>query len=382
MAYHQYQPYGGQNPEGQSGYGQQASNGGYQPQGGYSSYNPSQGGPQYGYPSGGYYYPRQPQEPYANERLAEKKQIKTRSIVHGLSLLGFSILGVFLSILLRDTIPNFRFLYKNNPIFQTAIECLFSIVVIFVPFFCAYFYLKHKQMLRAMPLGMPKQPTGAVLLVFVGLAACMAGSYASGLFNTLLENLFHLEFILPQDDLRLNSVPLAVFTVLKVAVIPALVEEFAIRGVVMQSLRRYGDGFAILMSAMVFALMHGNMVQIPFAFIAGIAIGYAVIVTDSMWTGIAIHFLNNLVAVSLQIVEDNANIDVQNLVAGIVLLCIFTVGIVCAVLYFTKFNQKKLSKGKSYLRSGERAKTYVLTVPMILAIIYLLFETAQYVKFR
>ena len=64
------------------------------------------------------------------------------------------------------------------------------------------------------------------------------------------------------------------------------IEEFAMRGVVMQSLRKYGDWFAIIMSSLVLALVHGNMVQIPFAFIAGIAIGYAVTVTGSMWTGV------------------------------------------------------------------------------------------------
>lgn len=69
------------------------------------------------------------------------------------------------------------------------------------------------------------------------------------------------------------------------------------RGVVMQPLRKYGDWFAILTSAFVFALMHGNLVQAPFAFIAGIGLGYAVIASGSLWTGILIHLLNNSISV-------------------------------------------------------------------------------------
>ena len=69
------------------------------------------------------------------------------------------------------------------------------------------------------------------------------------------------------------------------------------RGVVMQPLRKYGDWFAILTSAFVFALMHGNLVQAPFAFIAGIGLGYAVIASGSLWTGILVHLLNNSISV-------------------------------------------------------------------------------------
>ena len=47
---------------------------------------------------------------------------------------------------------------------------------------------------------------------------------------------------------------------LSISAVPALVEEFALRGVVMNSLRRFGDGFAIFTSAALFGLMHGNLI--------------------------------------------------------------------------------------------------------------------------
>ena len=77
------------------------------------------------------------------------------------------------------------------------------------------------------------------------------------------------------------------------SIIPPLIEEFALRGVLMQSLRKYGNAFAIITSAFVFGIFHGNAVQIPFAFLCGLVIGYAVIATESIWTGIIIHALMN-----------------------------------------------------------------------------------------
>ena len=36
---------------------------------------------------------------------------------------------------------------------------------------------------------------------------------------------------------------------------------FACRGLIMGILRKYGDGFAVLMTAAVFGLMHGNLTR-------------------------------------------------------------------------------------------------------------------------
>lgn len=138
----------------------------------------------------------------------------------------------------------------------------------------------------------------------------------------------------------------------KTAVLPALIEEFAMRGVVMQSLRKYGDWFAIIMSSLVFALLHGNMVQIPFAFIAGIAIGYAVTVTGSMWTGVLIHFLNNLASIIMQIGIDNCSETVSAVITMSVVFVIMISGIICAAIYFKNYSHAyPLKNGESLVLS-------------------------------
>lgn len=84
--------------------------------------------------------------------------------------------------------------------------------------------------------------------------------------------------------------------VLQTAAIPAIVEEFAFRGVVLGSFRRYGDKFAIIASAFLFAILHGNILQIALAFPVGLFFGYITLRSKSMWPAIALHFINNFVS--------------------------------------------------------------------------------------
>ncbi len=398
-----YSPYG-QNPYTQNPYGQ----GGQPPYSGAYRQNPY-GGTGAPYHAQNYGAPRQyqnPQPPYGQNPYAQppygqyspvggyvpqqdpnflrKKQecgcLRKMSMAHGLSVLGFTVLAFAISLILA-CIPGFKEAYEGNQNFKTALDAAYALIIIFVPFFLSYLYQKKRKLIKDLPLGTPYDNKAAVLLVFAGLMCCIAGSYATGIFSSIVENMFGITFTMPENDTVINSVPTFLLTVLGTAVIPAFIEEFAIRGTVLQALRRYGDRFAILMSALVFAFMHGNMVQIPFAFIAGIAIGYAVTVSGTMWVGVAIHFLNNLAAVVMQTAADALPEATANIVVLAMVLAIGAVGILCLVLYLKNYARVPMSKGDTVLQRGEKGKTYILTVPMILAFILLLFETAQYVEF-
>ena len=78
-----------------------------------------------------------------------------------------------------------------------------------------------------------------------------------------------------------------------IAVLPAFLEEFLFRGAVLTLLRPYGDGFAVLMSAAFFALIHCNLEQAPAAFLTGLALGCSVIFSGSVWPAVLAHFINN-----------------------------------------------------------------------------------------
>ncbi len=71
-------------------------------------------------------------------------------------------------------------------------------------------------------------------------------------------------------------------------------EEFLYRGFVMQNLEKYSKVYAIIVSSVFFGFMHGNIVQIPFAFVVGLVLGYTAM-EYSIWASMFLHFVNNFV---------------------------------------------------------------------------------------
>ena len=168
--------------------------------------------------------------------------------------------------------------------------------------------------------------------------------------------------------------------VVAIGIIPPLTEELSIRGCIMQPLRRYGDIFAIFASSLLFAILHGNLVQAPFAFIAGLAFGYAVCATGSLWTGILIHFLNNMysciLAFAMEDLGEKAYTKIY--VASIFLVCF--IGGICAVIYIFRSKKLPMRKYSGMLTSGEKSTAFFVNIPMLIAIAFMIFITAQFIS--
>ena len=129
---------------------------------------------------------------------------------------------------------------------------------------------------------------GCVLLSFW---AILLGNGLSGgmelLFPTASENLTVLMGASAQTPAQL------VAELVYVALVPALVEEIAFRGIVLGMLRKHADGLAVILSALLFGLFHGNVIQLPFATCFGLAAGYITLRTGSLIPAILLHFINN-----------------------------------------------------------------------------------------
>ena len=88
---------------------------------------------------------------------------------------------------------------------------------------------------------------------------------------------------------------LTLFTLLLyVSILTPIVEEVVFRGFVLDvASERYGDWFAIFISALLFALVHLEAISVINAFIGGLIYGYVRIRTGSLWPSIILHFLWN-----------------------------------------------------------------------------------------
>lgn len=144
-------------------------------------------------------------------------------------------------------------------------------------------------------------------LVFIGMAIAMVANVASDIVQDNF-SLFGLNNNIDFSN-STNTPAETILSIISTAVVPAFSEEFAFRGIVMGTLRKYGDTFAIIASAVLFGAMHGNITQIPFAFILGLVFAYIDCKTNSIVPSIIIHFINNFYAVISDIVNTSGVLD-------------------------------------------------------------------------
>ncbi len=331
-------------------------------------------------------YNRGPVFPYNNEYYLKKQQqrkgISAISMACGLSIVAFTLLSAVIGIIMQK-IPTLFDAYSNNADFENTMYIVIILSTLFLPFYVAYRVLKKKSLASDLPLGRPYDKKEFFMMIPVTLMFCIIGSIFTGLLAEFFDTAFGVEFTMPEESTEYSSLLSIVIALVSTAVIPAIVEEFCIRGVVMQSLRRYGDAFAVIASAAVFGILHGNMIQIPFAFIAGLAIGYAVIRTGTMWTGVIVHFLNNGMAVAVSAIEENAGENAATVFSAVWSVTVFALGII-SVIFMMKNNSKPFycfTKGEGcLLKASEKASAFAFTIPAIAAFIVLCIETAMFIK--
>ncbi len=226
------------------------------------------------------------------------------------------------------------------------------------------------------PLGAPDGGARVPLLVLISFGGCMLANYVC-IFLSIFYGMFGLSSSpaggagpSPQSGWDIAAL------VCSNAIVPALVEEFALRGIVMTPLRKYGSGFAILLSAFAFGVFHGDLDQIPFAFICGLFMGYAVVITESLWTGVLIHALNNSIsciqaAIIMKMGED-AGGTFFFAVSGIAIL----VGVIALIVYLKLYKKEdfpKLKSGNSLMNTSGMFKTAVASPLMIVSILLFVF---------
>ena len=86
---------------------------------------------------------------------------------------------------------------------------------------------------------------------------------------------------------------------LAIGLLAPIAEELVFRGAILKSLLRsdkLSPWFAIIISAMLFSLIHMNPTQMPHAFVIGILLGWMYWRTGSILPGIAYHWANNSAA--------------------------------------------------------------------------------------
>lgn len=127
----------------------------------------------------------------------------------------------------------------------------------------------------------------AAAVVSVAIVLLLVGSLARTVVNRIVELLTGRVWENPVETIA-NDTPLGVLALCTVVLAP-IAEELFFRKCLCDRLRRYGDLPAILVSATVFGLAHGNFSQFFYAFLLGLVFGALYCATGRLRYGIALH---------------------------------------------------------------------------------------------
>lgn len=321
----------------------------------------------------------------SQEKETQKRKIKKLSNLIGAAFIVLWLLPSVINGLVTDIAKILKYEHIFNqifsdPAFLMVYQTVFSALVFTLPFLILPKGL-GKSVSDLLGLRRPKKDL-FVPLILVGVGVSAFANVITNNIGLFFES-FGIRFTMPDIEY-----PEGIFgfllSFIAIAVTPALTEEFATRGMVMGSAKEHGQSFALITSAIFFSLMHGNLVQIPFAFIMGIVIGFAVIKTGSLLSGIVIHFINNAVSVSMNYLLDLVpSVILQNIISALYF------GICTLILLFgIHLAQKRndnvwsLEKSEDALSLGEKLKLFFFSPTIIVSVALTVIDCIGMISFR
>jgi membrane protease YdiL (CAAX protease family) len=176
-----------------------------------------------------------------------------------------------------------------------AISCFTAIAVFGVPLLL---YMKlgtvslDRILLQKSVNERTRNRKNTVFVLVFGIATTVT---AVNLFGMLTDAVFGLIGISRVNAAVSDPLTLALMLVRNV-IIASVMEELLFRGAVLDAFSDKKDTVAVIVSALLFALMHYSVTQMLYAFAAGIVISLIAVMTGSVRLAIVIHFSQNFVS--------------------------------------------------------------------------------------
>lgn len=257
-----------------------------------------------------------------------------------------------------------------TPVMSQLANMVCYVVSLFVPMLVLVLMTPAIPAARAkrplFPMGKPRK---GVLFPAMGvcLGVCSLSNYLSSWVTVLLRKSFPGAVPVYRADIPSQGVGM-MLGLISVAVLPAVMEELLFRGAVLQSLRPFGDGFAIFVSALAFTLCHTTVPQLIPALLAGLLFGFFAVLSGSLWVTVCIHCCYNLLAAAVELTGVMGGAENQMAVslaitAGSLLWCVAGL----AMLAFRLRRGPVLERYRGALSLPERLLGTIGNIPLLVA---------------
>lgn len=177
----------------------------------------------------------------------------------------------------------------------TVLNYTFSNISTYVPKLLAFgvLYKKYRP-LKRLDTQYENKSYYPLILIPAMFAFAMWGSNITTCINYILQLLFGAgEIQNVMDAIAPSSFSAGIVTLIFTAFVAPVFEEIIYRHLLLRSLKPIGDTPAIIISALVFGLAHGNFDQFAYAFLSSIIFGLVAVRYDTIIPGMVLHLINN-----------------------------------------------------------------------------------------
>lgn len=215
--------------------------------------------------------------------------------------------------------------------------------------------------------------SGCIIFI-ISVATMQIGAYISAFLSQMVES---IRGIALKNDLNSLVMQSNVFTVFVMAVvIGPIIEEFIYRKFIIDRLKVYGEKFALISSALLFALAHGNFYQVFYSFGVGLIFGYVYIKTNNIKINILYHMGVNFIGTIIPLLFMNSGtFSQESFGAGIIfyllyLLLLFATTAAGVTLLFLNMRKIRFSKMPfDEIKTKDKVNAFVFNLGMILTFI-------------
>ncbi|MEG1581881.1 MAG: type II CAAX endopeptidase family protein [Clostridia bacterium] len=212
-------------------------------------------------------------------------------------VLQYSIL-ILLTILTDNGVI---FTFASTIISQILLELMFAFSVLIVA------KINKKNVFESTTLNKKPNIVSTLLCVVIAVICLYGFNGLTSFFITFLEKIGYTP---SSGNIVIPNFGIFILYVIAMCIIPAISEEMLFRGLIFNGLKDRGVKKAVLVSALLFMLMHGSPDQTIHQFILGVLLAYVFYYTGSLWYPIIIHFLNNFIVVFITFITYGQTTDV------------------------------------------------------------------------
>ncbi|MBQ8911644.1 MAG: CPBP family intramembrane metalloprotease [Clostridia bacterium] len=171
---------------------------------------------------------------------------------------------------------------------------LVQILVLLVP--CMLYYLlKKRKLATPMPVS-PMKVRHIALTAFGGCVLIVGNLLIKFIYRAVAEQAVSTPAFFEGLSSGEGELPFA-GVLLSMVIIPAVCEELLFRGVILAEYRSLGQGNAVVISAVCFAMLHFSVTNFPVYLFVGVLLGVITLASRSVIPAMLLHLLSNTLSV-------------------------------------------------------------------------------------